>query len=191
MSLELVKEEIRKLNNFYIENDENNFLDRYKFNDKYFILEKSEVTELLEEIFNLEHINFNQCKYLINRLEHNSFDSTELNMIHNIKMMFEDYTLNRVYCISKVKRNKEIKRINNIIRDIYGQCRNFDSFSQNQDKFDNMISIIKITKRIKTNQNYTIDKNFDFDYEEDNSLESKKKILLEANKLYNGIRFQI
>lgn len=189
--LTTIRNKINELEYYYNEFETENRLIKCKINNKTYLLEKKEIISLLKMLIDDENLNINSIKFFIEKLKVKGGSSYEMSTINLLKNEVESYSLNSMYNISIIKNNNNISIVKNNISAIIQQCNHFDCFKNNQDIYDNMISIIKIINRLQ-NQNISINyKNFVFNSENDNSDNLKNKIMLESIKRFEGIRFLI
>lgn len=135
----------------------------------------------------LENNNIGRLSTILNSLFENAHDEKEIEQINKIKEILLEINPieNKYYDIFLNNRNKFL-----LINFINNQFRQFYSFCENQNNYDNMISIIKILQRTKQNTGLEIKINYTFLKENhENFYDIEKYIKKECIKQIQGIRF--
>ena len=135
----------------------------------------------------LENNNIGRLSTILNSLFENAHDEKEIEQIDRIKEILLEINPieNKYYDVFLNNRNKFV-----LINFINNQFRSFYSFCDNQNNYDNMISIIKILQRTKQHTGLEIKINYKFLKENhENFYDIEKYIKEECIKQIQGIRF--
>ena len=140
---------------------------------------------------NIENMQINIAKRRLNLLEkYCSENELEVKLITEIKNIFNERnsTMNQINRIKKII-NFEHERIK--IDFLKNQFRMFKSFKNNQNEYDNIISILKIFDRYQKTFNEKINTNFIFNNTNNDFGKIEEITLSNKTKIFNTIRFQL
>ena len=155
-----------------------------------FILKSELIGIVLRKIIS-NNLHDKKIKIITNFLVNTSYRSNEINYIHRIEDAINERIVYEDYNIEKYLNNNYYYSIRNRFTYIKSELSRFNSFSCNQDNFDNYISVIKIIQRMQTNENINEKLSKPFDNNIDNSgdilIDIKNNILNDFEK----IRFYI
>lgn len=166
--------------------EDNEFYNRFELNR---VKCKHEWIEIFQFTFK-EEKNFKFCTDILNLLSNYSETGIESDMLEDIRRLFRSYKKqmsgeNRYPNYFKSNALINLRNKVNIIND---EIRRYNSFSSNQDVYDNILSIIKIFQKIK----HYYEPEFDFNQLKFNNNSSKENEKLLYDYRDNLLRqFQI
>lgn len=120
------------------------------------------------------------------RIELSSMEESDL--FDYVEDSFKNYLVSQIHDIDKIRNNQHFKNVRNRNRYMKEQYERFKSFKNSQNNYDNMISVLKIVQRLNAfNININID--FEFDNNEDKSMDYVKDILEYNLKDFSNLVF--
>ena len=180
---------IQETKTFYLENPTINKMVEIEINESIYLLLKTELLDTM--MFVIEKEDYKETKRLCTFVRTGLRSPTEHAILDALKDEIDKFFLNKLYNINQIKTNSlynEICRKHKIIK---GQYNNFNSFKNNQNKFDNMISIIKIVNRLKAQNIEVNTENLIFDSTEDLTDSYNKEFVEQNLKTFRNVIFSI
>ena len=175
------------------DNSYDNQFDSYIINDEEYILLTSEVVNILHynllnvrEKNNLENIN-SLLEQIVEK--GHRIDSHIFSKLLDIKDYIKLELLNKECNLNRYINFQDINNFKNNYLEINKECLYFDGFKNNQNNFDNILSMIKIINRLKIfGINYDLNK-ITFNTKEDNTENIRNDLLYLGLKDLKNIRF--
>ena len=194
-NIEVLNLLIKEMKEFYSDEDNDDFFLLKIDNEEWLILKSQGITFLdaiLNDIRTIlfdKEIDFIKMKKICTCLNRFCSYGYEMSVYRRMLERIENILLNNVYNISNIE--KYIQNIQERYTSVINQCNAFDNFKHNQNKFDNMISIIKILQRLESASIKISFNSMFLNTEEDNSDYYKNLIKEEFFKEFSGLRFMI
>ena len=175
------------------DNSYDNQFDSYIINNEEYILLTSEVINILH--YNLLNVreknNFKNINSLLEQIINNGrrIDAHIFSILLDIKDYIELEMLNKECNLNRYINFQDINNFKNNYLEINKECMYFDGFKNNQNNFDNILSMIKIINRLKIfGINYDLNK-ITFNTKEDNTENIRNELLYLGLKDLKNIRF--
>lgn len=192
MWISFINNDLEELENHYEENDNYNDIVFLTLNENKFLLEKTECLKVIKKLMDNDCIkHYDIIMDIINNIDYYSHSNYERGTLHRMKQHLEQHRLENLYKVSLLECSTTFQRIKHKNNLILQQYKHFMSFNNNQNNYDNMISILKIIGRLKE---YDIDIDyswFNFNSKHDISNTFSEYILYEGLKEFNSMRFLI
>lgn len=175
------------------DNSYDNQFDSYIINNEEYILLTSEVINILHyNLLNVEEKNnLENIKSLLEQIINNGrrIDAHIFSRLLDIKDYIELEMLNKECNLNRYINFQDINNFKNNYLEINKECMYFDGFKNNQNNFDNILSMIKIINRLKIfGINYDLNK-ITFNTKEDNTENIRNELLYLGLKDLKNIRF--
>ena len=175
------------------DNSYDNQFDSYIINNEEYILLTSDVINIIH--YNLLNVrekdNFKNINSLLEQIINKGrrIDAHIFSRLLDIKDYVELEMLNKEYNLNRFVNFQEINNFKNNYLEINKECMYFDGFKNNQNNFDNILSMIKIINRLKIfGINYDLNK-ITFNTKEDNTEDIRNDLLYLGLKDLKNIRF--
>ena len=182
-----LKYSLEKLNNHYKTCENHDDILDCHIRNKDYLLTKSAIIKSMIRMVDDNQIDINLFEQLLKPFENNIRSLDEDHYYRKVRKYFNRYIFENTWGLNEIKDNKEFKRIASRTCFVRDQYKRFRSFYTAQDKYDNMISILKVIERMKSyNISSKIDFEFDID-EEDKSMDYMKNIMDESFKDFKNL----
>lgn len=183
-TIEILKYAIIDYNNERIEFFENNS----KLDSIY--ATKLEILETIKYLLTKDKQDFELIELLTSKIHNFSLTSKEIKYYNKLKKQIEYMKLNKEYNILKYTENKHLQFIMNYNKKIEDEYRHINQYINGQNKFDNLLSLIKAIQRLKMD-NINIKMNLNFDSTKDESNDNANALLIEGYESFKNMRFMI
>lgn len=174
------------------DNSYDNQFDSYIINNEEYILLTSDVINILHYLLNVEEKNnLENIKSLLEQIINKGrrIDAHIFSRLLDIKDYIELEMLNKKCNLNRYINFQDINNFKNNYLEINKECMYFDGFKNNQNNFDNILSMIKIINRLKIfGINYDLNK-ITFNTKEDNTENIRNDLLYLGLKDLKNIRF--
>ena len=173
-----IHNQLFELRSFYSRHGRRDKVIAVHVKNKIYLLTKKQIVEFLMKLTSDER-EFDDFlfKTLFKHLNDNVRSMEEDHWCNEIRESYKNYLVSQIYNINDIRKNPHLINIMKRNRETKEQFDRFKSFNCNQDKFDNMISVLKIIRRLNESH-ININLDFDFDLnEEDNSFNFVKDIV--------------
>lgn len=175
------------------DNSYDNQFDSYIINNEEYILLTSDVINILHyNLLNVEEKNnLENIKSLLEQIINNGrrIDAHIFSRLLDIKDYIELEMLNKECNLNRYINFQDINNFKDNYLEINKECMYFDGFKNNQNNFDNILSMIKIINRLKIfGINYDLNK-ITFNTKEDNTENIRNDLLYLGLKDLKNIRF--
>ena len=175
------------LNTYYEEYEHHNDILDCHIKNKDYLFTKSMITNGMINMIDNNQIDINLFEQLLDQFQNSMNSMEEDHLYRKVKKYFKRYIFDQVWGLKEIRENKEFNRIKSRTYFVRDQYNRFKSFYSSQNKYDNMISILKVIERMKS-YNISSEVNFEFDIdEEDKSMNYMKNIMYDSFKDFRSL----